>query len=249
MNEPNQPTRHAFPATPWSLVGRAARGTHTDECAALSELLRRYLPALRAHLVHYRRLSPDEADELLQAFLADKVLEARLLRRADAERGRFRTFLLTALQRFLIDHRRARQSRQKHVAEAGPEADAEWADGDAAGPEAHFDRAWARRVLESAAARMRAECQTSARDDVWGVFEHRVYRPSFDGSAAMPYDELISTYRLRSAMHASNLLMTGKRMYERHLRAIIAEYAESDEEIDGEIRDLHAVFDSRGGSP
>jgi DNA-directed RNA polymerase specialized sigma24 family protein len=66
-------------------------------------VLRAYLPALRAHLVIRRRVHPDRADDLLQGFCSDQVLEKDLVPRAERDRGKFRTFLLTALDRYAIN--------------------------------------------------------------------------------------------------------------------------------------------------
>jgi hypothetical protein len=105
-----------FPLTRWSLVGRAAgAGGDMRVRAAVNELVVRYLPALRAHLVLTRRLSPDDADDLLQNFMASKVLEQNLFSRADEAQGKFRTFLLAALGNYLIDHVRAAQAKKRSV--------------------------------------------------------------------------------------------------------------------------------------
>jgi hypothetical protein len=104
-----------FPATRWSLVARVG-APNQDGHEALSELLRSYLPALRAHLVYRKRLPPDEAEDLLQEFVAHKVLQKNLLAQADRELGKFRTFLLTALDRFLANWR-----RDRHAGKRAPE--------------------------------------------------------------------------------------------------------------------------------
>src|SRR5262245_45839466 len=92
-----------FPTTRWSLVGRAAgRGVENGKLA-LGELIEIYLPALGAHLTRSLRIEPNQADDLLQSFLSDKVCEQNMVALADRGRGKFRTFLLTALERFAID--------------------------------------------------------------------------------------------------------------------------------------------------
>jgi len=61
----------AFPATQWSLVERARQPDTHGRQEALAYLLKRYLPALRAHLIREKRLSSDRADDLLQGFVAN----------------------------------------------------------------------------------------------------------------------------------------------------------------------------------
>jgi len=90
-----------FPSTRWSLVDRAGQGDSQARREALGKLLECYLPALQAHLVHHNRLPPEKADDLVQEFVADKVLEKDLMARADQRLGKLRTFLLTALNRFV----------------------------------------------------------------------------------------------------------------------------------------------------
>src|SRR5213079_336957 len=101
---PVQPMRSlVFPATRWSLVGRAAtRGTENGKLA-LAELVQIYLPALRAFLTVSMRIDEHRADDLLQGFLADRVLQQDMIAQADRERGKFRTFLLATLKRYAID--------------------------------------------------------------------------------------------------------------------------------------------------
>ena len=62
-----QPPRAAqqFHTTHWSLVARAGAPPGQEQRRALGELVARYLPALRAHLVAYEKIDPHEADDLL----------------------------------------------------------------------------------------------------------------------------------------------------------------------------------------
>ena len=69
---------------------------------ALDELLRLYLPALRAYSLYRRQIEPDRAEDLLQGFVVRQVLERGLLTKADASRGRFRSFLLKSLQNYVF---------------------------------------------------------------------------------------------------------------------------------------------------
>src|SRR4051812_23478431 len=94
---------HAFPQTQWTLLGRAGEATSDGQRQALGTILQRYMPALRTHLLLERRLAPERADDLLQSFVSRKVLEQKLIRQADRQRGRFRTFLLRTLNNFVID--------------------------------------------------------------------------------------------------------------------------------------------------
>ena len=239
----------SFPSTHWSLVNGAGRGDGESKRRALGELLVRYLPALRAHLVLRKRYPRDLAEELLHDFLATKVVEKELVARADQSKGKFRTFLLTALDRFVANRMRDAAAKKRRP-EAGRIVDIdEQTHGPALEAEPHraFDVAWARRVIAESLARMQAECSGSGRADVWGVFECRLLAPMLDGAEPMPYGALVERFALRSPAQASNVLITGKRMFERALRAVVGEYADDEAEVDEEIAELRQIL-ARGGA-
>src|SRR4051812_37499795 len=92
-----------FQTTHWSLGARAGQADEASQRTALADLPRRYGRPPRVPLPAGKRLPPDRAEDLVQAFITDKVIEQDLIALARKERGRFRTFLLTALDRFAID--------------------------------------------------------------------------------------------------------------------------------------------------
>jgi RNA polymerase sigma-70 factor (ECF subfamily) len=246
MSEGSSPNRGSqrFPTTHWSLVGRAAgRAGAGAGKVALGELVRIYLPALRAHLIGPMGVDRDRAEDLLQGFLADKVLEQNMIAAADPGRGKFRTFLLTALERFVIDAHR-RESAAKRTPR-GKVLDVEEFGHRAAKhhtPSNAFDRAWAGEVLNEVTRRLRAECQHSGRAHLWGIFEARMLRPIIDGAEPPSHDELARKYHLPSPAHSANALTSAKRMFTRTFRAVVAEYARDEAEVDSEIRELWEIF-------
>jgi RNA polymerase sigma-70 factor (ECF subfamily) len=242
LSEPVFTTVHAFPTTHWSLVARVGHDDGSVRRAALVELLTRYLPALRTHLVLRKGLRRDRADDVLQQFLADKVLEDDLIPRARREKGKFRTFLLTALDRFVANVFRHEAAQKRRPAGEVPLEEAAGEADDAAGPAAAFDAAWARQVVAQGVEATRFECEASARPDVWGVFEARVLGPTLDGADPVPHEQLAERFGFRSAEESANLLVTGKRMFARNLRAVVGRYEPGEAEIDAEIADLRATL-------
>jgi RNA polymerase sigma-70 factor (ECF subfamily) len=251
LPRPKVPRASEIPATRWTLVGRAESAQPADARAALDELLRLYLPAMRAHLLARTHMSPERADDVLQAFITDKVLAKHLLASADRTRGRFRTFLLTALDRFAIDRmrvegaaKRSPEAQGKHMMDVDDEATPQPTSpiGD---PSIEFDRAWARQTVAEATRRMRDECTANNRMDLWGVFEARLLLPATDGRPAVPHEELAKLHGFPSASHASNALGTAKQMFARHLRAVVGAYTTGPLELDQEISDLWQIFSRR----
>jgi len=239
MTDPNP--LGAFPATRWSLVALAGHDEGPRR-EILGEFLKQYLPALRAHLVLDKKIKPELAEDLLQGFLCDKVVQDGLIAKAVREKGRFRWFLRTALDNYIVGVIRketAQKRAPEHAELSLPDGQATAAD---AQPSDQLDVAWAKQVIQSAIERMETECKASkGRPDVWSVFESRVLVP-LDGAEPVPYPELVERLGLASPAQAMNILITAKRMYERNLRAVIAEYLSDPGEIDREIQDLAQIL-------
>src|SRR6516164_6653473 len=105
------PVNESFATTHWSLVLAAGKGASADAQEALANLCQTYWYPLYAY-VRRQGHQPDDAQDLTQAFFA-RLLEKHYLQSADPERGRFRSFLLTAFKRFLSkEHDRERTKRR-----------------------------------------------------------------------------------------------------------------------------------------
>ena len=238
-----------FPTTHWSLVDRAGHSPDDARKDALAILVTRYAPALKAHLVVRKRITPHQADDLLQGFIANEVLDPDFLKNVHSSKGKFRSLLLTALDRHVIGQIRYDTRLKRHAANAVSIDEAfEPTDRHAVSPQAAFDLAWARQVLDEALRKMESECRESDRADVWGVFDARILAPLVRGEPPPPYDAMVEKFGITSATQASNLLVTGKRMFVRSLRTVIGEYARSGKDIDAEIADLQKILSSGGGA-
>lgn len=237
-------TGDRFIATRWSLVALAADPQRPEHQQAMADLLRRYLPALKSHVIHRFHVAPDRADDLLQSFIAQRMLERELLAKADRSRGKFRTFLCTALDHFVSNELRYERAERRgggHVSSLDDGRVLEPMD-DSPAPGEGFDVQWARQVVDQAIELMRSECEKSHRSDVWEIFDCRVLRPALQDTAAPPYDQLVERFGLESPTQASNLLVTAKRMFARMLREVVAEYSADSKEVDGEIADLRSIL-------
>ena len=228
-----------FPTTQWSLVLCAGHATEVQRREALDALLRRYLPALRAHLL-IRRVAPaDQVDDLLQGFIADKVVGRDLIAQVRREKGKFRTFVAVALDRHVISQLRRDRSTLRRPAGGAvmPLDDNDPAD---PAPPCHqvFNIAWTAEVVAEARRRMREECEASGRGDVWAVFLDRVVGPALDGAAATPYAVLARQLGLDSDAQAANLLVTGKRAFARAIRSVVADYVGDERLVDQEVSSL-----------
>ena len=238
----------ALPTTDWSLVARAGLPGEQPGLKSLDELLSRYRPALKAHLVLKKKIPPAQADDLIQGFISTKVLDGRLVSRADPGKGKFRTILLTALDHYVISVIR-REGARKRSPEQGlvnidDSSDQLGVVQPAPDP---FDVAWAHEIIVEALGRVKAECTASGRLTYWSVFDCRIVAPLLDGVEPLPYEQVVERFGFRSPTEASNALVTAKRMFVLALHAVVAEYASDKAGIEREIEELRAIL-SRAGA-
>ena len=230
------------------MIGRAG-GESELARHELDALLRQYLPALKAHLVIKKRIESNLADDLLQEFITNKVLERDLLGAADPDRGRFRTLLATALDRFVANQWERRGAKKRSADRAAsldvPDTQrAAESTGGAADPSQPMVTEWARQLLHETIQQMEQECTENQRPDVWMVFQGRILGPIMENSEPETYDVLVKRCGFSSPAQASNALVTAKRMFARRLHAVISQYARNDQEVDAEIRELREILSS-----
>ncbi len=246
--EPNQLSAE-FPGTVWVEV--------TDH----KMVINRYFGALRLYLSGLLSRFPDyrsEADDLLQDFIKDKILHPGWLEKADPNKGRFRDLLKSSLRNFVAGEMRKREAAKrggKQEVVALDDLEQELAEAEPVS--ASFDMAWLQMLLAETLERMKLGCAASENSRVWEIFEVRVLRPALEGVAPPPYEELVARFGLKSPAQATNALATGKRMFARHLRAVIAHYEKGDQAVRAEIESLRVFLENllppqskeREGSP
>ena len=143
-----------FNTTHWSLVGSAA----AEGDASLEALCQQYWQPV---YVVARRAGHDveTAKDLTQGFFA-KLLEKQWLKVADQEKGRFRTFLVIALRRYMSDEWRKETAAKRGGGREVLQIDEEFAEQvevSDSSPDALFDRHWALALLDTALARLEEE--------------------------------------------------------------------------------------------
>lgn len=220
-----------FATTNWSLVARAVDLDPAVRRDALAHLLAAYCPALRAFLVRRLNVDPTSADDLVQGFVADKLLAQNLLERLDRQRGKLRSLLMKSLERYAFDDLRRRRAEGRRLERLAGMIDDDPRESDA------FAREWARQVLRLALDQARAECRDRRRRAEWQLLEARVVRPALLGVAPVAYEALLPELAFRDVKQAENALVTAKRRLRRAIQRVIGQYA-APEDVDAEIADL-----------
>ena len=229
-----------FPTTRWTLVVAAGDPHRKEARSALVYLCENYWYPLYAYL-RRRGYSADEAQDLTQDFFV-RVLEGRYLDRADPEKGRFRSFILTSLKFFVADEEDRQRARKRG---GGTVVPLEFSSGEERyqrepahdeTPERIFERRWALTVLDRVVEKLRNE------------FVHHGHLEHFErlkvfllGQSDAPYAALArqmdtSEGAIKVAIHRL------RKRYRELVRQEIADTVADPAEVESELRYLAAVL-------
>ena len=151
-----------FVTTHWSVVLSARQKDSPQSAAALETLCRTYWYPLYAY-VRRQGKSPHDAQDLTQEFFA-RLLEKDYLKAAAREKGRFRTFLIVALKRFLANEWDRARAQKRGGGQALLSLDTELAEKrysiepvEGSTADKLFERRWALTLLDRTMTRLREE--------------------------------------------------------------------------------------------
>ena len=210
---------------------------------ALDQLCRAYWYPLYAY-VRRRGYDVPDAQDLTQAFFA-RLLEKRFLVAVDRSKGKFRTFLLTALEHFLAkEWRRSRTQKRgglfnfASLDDGSAELQYRQIPGGALAPDRLYEQQWAMTLLDQVLKKLRAEFVAAG---TGAKFEELKCFLAAERQAG-GYAEL--AFRLRTTQGA--LKMTVSRMRQRYGELLRAEIASTvgPDEVESELRALFAAVEA-----
>lgn len=238
-------TAARFLTTRWSVV-LSARGSgapsEESAAAALQALCQAYWYPLYAYARRQGHGVAD-AEDLTQSFFA-RLLQRDFLGSVDPDKGRFRSFLLTAFQRFLKN-----EWKRAHAGKRGGFQEVFSLDMDEAerrflaeprdlrSPDRLFERRWALTLLDLALARLRAEFVEAGKED-----EFERLKPALTaGRGGVDYAALAaSTSQSEGTLRVATHRM--RRRFREVFREEIAQTVRDPEEMEAEVRHLLGVL-------
>jgi len=230
-----------FPTTQWSLLARASLTGETTARQALEELCRHYWAPLH-QFIRARGYTDAEAQDLTQEFILH-LLEHSTLQKADRLRGRFRSFLLGALVRFLADEydRRRAQKRGSGAVHLNLDEAENQLAANSDQDSSLFDREWALAILENSLRTVQTEFEPKL-----GAAHFALLRTFLPGSINAPtYEEAaqkldLSVPALKSELHRL------RQRFKSLVRQEVANTVSAPHEIDEEMSHLQNVLMDRG---
>ena len=228
--------------THWSVILAAADGSSPESDRALATLCRTYWYPLYA-FVRRQGHPAHEAEDLTQEFFA-RILEKQYLGGVGPEKGRFRTFLLVCLRRFLANEWDRKRALKRGGGKAALSID--FADADARyrlepahelTPERLFERRWALTLLEQVLAELSDEMKRAGKAELFAAL--KVYLAA--EASAPPHAEVaaelgMSEGAVKVAVHRL------RQRYRQLLRDEIARTVGDERDVDGEIGRLFAAL-------
>ena len=250
MKGPYQTTmggnHEAFLTTEWTVIDHIRSGDQSSSTALMNDLLKKYWKPVYCYL-RQKGFDNERAKDLTQGFFQEIVLKRSLIEHADKSRGRFRTFLLTALQQYIAEAHRKQNFRKakpkgfllsldEMKATQMPETPAEFS------PEDSFHYAWAAQLLDQLLEEVEAKCRADGKTIHWQVFHDRVLRPIMEGTDAPSMEEICRQYDIESPGKASNMIVTVNRRFRTALTRHIRRSVVQDYEVDEEFQELVEIF-------
>lgn len=234
----SNPGATVFEATRWSVVLAAGDGASPHAAAALEKLCSAYWYTLYAY-VRRRGYSTHDAQDLTQSFFA-QLLRRDGLRGVAPGLGKFRSFLLAALQNFLADEWDRQRAQKRGGGQLPISLDAQEAEEryqfepvDGATPEKLFDRRWAMILLDGALDRLEREFVADGK----GLLFQQLRGWIVEDARGRPCAEIAQDLGMTEEA-VKKTVQRLRRRYRQVIREEIAHTVSAPGDIEGELRCL-----------
>jgi len=235
-----------FLTTHWSLIENIYGNDEERNQALIGLLLTKYWKPVYCYL-RRKGYDNEQAKDLTQGFFQEVVLGRELIQKADQSRGRFRSFLLMALNRYLINVKHE-ETAQKRIPKQRliplneidpPELPSEITEST---PEDTFNYAWLSALLEQIMTEVEAKCREQGLAIHWRSFYDRIIQPITENTDPPTLSDICDKYGIEDQRKASNMVITVKRRFQAALKRHVRNSVISSEEVSDELSDLMRFF-------
>lgn len=235
-----------FRTTWWTKIADIKTSEKHKEQLIINELLALYWKPVYCYLRH-KGNNNEVAKDLTQGFFHEVVIGRSLIQQADKAKGKFRTFLLTALDRYTRDvHQKETAGKRNPTGKLFsleafdlPDIHANTHDLTA---EQGFHYAWITDLLDQVFTEVEQECLNTQKEIHWKVFSARVLDPIIHSKKASSLSDICAKLGIDNESIASNMVITVKRRLRKALERKLAKLSQSGKEIEEEINALLKIF-------
>jgi DNA-directed RNA polymerase specialized sigma24 family protein len=234
-------SKEGFETTCWTDIQLISSKINAPQ-KIISNLTERYWKPVYCYL-RQKGCDNELAKDLTQGFFQKIVLDSNFIQQADQLKGRFRKYLLTALNHYVSDWFRKestkkRSPRSELLDPINDNLEDKIVSPGEVGPEQVFNYSWASNVLDRVLKKVRKDCHASGKKLHWKVFYARVLLPIFNETKIISVKEIKEKYNIENEQTISNMIVTVKRMFKTALEQQLRLSVQSDSEIDDEINEL-----------
>jgi RNA polymerase sigma-70 factor (ECF subfamily) len=239
-------TGEVFLTTHWSLIQGMESSDKDGNRALIGLLMNRYWKPIYCYL-RRKGYNNEQAKDLTQGFFHEVVLERHLIENADAAKGRFRSFLLMALDRYLVNVQQM-ETAQKRMPKGRlvsldmvepPELPQNLM---RSTPEDIFSYAWISDILERVLEQVEARCYEDGKVVHWYLFRDRLLRPIIERIDPVSIKELCTKYDIEDSTKVSNMIVTVKRRFQATLKQYLHDSVISEEHVQSEVEEIQRFF-------
>jgi RNA polymerase sigma-70 factor (ECF subfamily) len=231
----------SFRTTHWTAIEAVGSGGASDH-RLLGNLLQTYWKPVYCYL-RRRGYDNEEAKDLTQEFFREVVLGRELIQQADRAKGRFRTLLLRALDRYLVSIHRKQTARKRiprgrliSLEDANlhelPEVVGNL------NSEEVFHYTWVCELLDRMLEEVEIECRQRGMAMHWDLFHDRVLHPIVTCTEPPPLEKLCRKYGVDATTKASNMIFTVKRRFQAAVKRLVHQSVASKAQINEEVLEL-----------
>jgi DNA-directed RNA polymerase specialized sigma24 family protein len=238
--------RDAFLTTHWSLI----EGIHSDNKnhALIDSLLGLYWKPVYCYL-RQKHYGNEEAKDLTQGFFHEIVINRNLVQRADRAKGRFRTFLLHALNQYLINEHKKQRAHKRHP--KGGIVSLDWDNPPSlpqeisqATPEDSYNYVWMSSLLDQALNEVKTYYADQGKALHWQVFSMRIVQPTLENARPPSLHDIAQDFGIESEQKVTNMIVTVKRFFRKTLIHQLRITVLTHKDAEGELGEIMSLFSS-----
>ena len=235
-----------FQTTCWLDIHDAQMSSEAQQRIAIETLLKTYWKPVYCYL-RGKGYANEKAKDLTQDFFHEVVLGHELIQKADKTKGRFRTFLLTALGHYVSNVYR-KETTKKRMPKGGFVHFDEFDECDLpkistmATAEEVFHYTWASDLLDDTIAEVKNECCSGGKELHWKVFDDKVLVPILTNEHPPSLTEICKKHGIGDKSTASNMIITVKRRFRTVLKRQLRRFVGSESEITEEFNELFKIL-------
>lgn len=242
--------KNIFQTTQWTEIRNAKTHDESRRRLIVENLMKRYWKPVYCYLSR-KGYDNETAKDLTQGFFYEIVLGRELIHQADKAKGRFRTFLLTALDRYVVSEHRKETAQKRLPIHGLVELDTnvipDLAVNTEASPEQIFHYTWAVELLEQILNTVKKECFETGKEVHWEVFHSKLVAPILENCEPPLLRNLCKKYGIEDETRASNMIITVKRRFVAVLKRFLQQNVQSDSELEDEFSELLGIL-SKGSA-